>query len=435
VILHTPDNAPFVKTLDEIQTSMKKFMKITLATVGITTAAILLFTYISYNSWSPGEVTATVDPSATAYFLPTYEQSRDTFRSKAINLQNRFDGVEVFSITVESKIDNDLTIDFCYLPPTNDQSKLVILSSGLHGVEGPTGSAVQSILMDKVANFGLYLETGILLVHAINPYGFKYSRRVSENNVDLNRNCSSDISLYSSLNNGYTELYEMLNPTGEVRSGSLRNRFFLLVAIEKLVQKSMKSLRQAALQGQYEYPKGLYFGGKNPEPQIKSVIPVFMQYAADYETVLSIDIHTGYGERGVLHLFPNPVKDPAVRSAMEHIFKGYPIDWGDSDDFYTTNGSFTDFTGTLMPGKFFIPMVFEYGTLDSKTIIGSIRSIHNMVLENQGFHYGYAEDSDRTKVQENFSEMYNPSCEVWRSKVIADSRDMLDLVFSQLESL
>ncbi len=31
-------------------------------------------------------------------------------------------------------------------------------------------------------------NTGALLIHALNPYGFAWTRRVTEDNVDLNRN-------------------------------------------------------------------------------------------------------------------------------------------------------------------------------------------------------------------------------------------------------
>jgi dTDP-4-dehydrorhamnose 3,5-epimerase-like enzyme len=66
--------------------------------------------------------------------------------------------------------------------------------------------------------------------------------------------------------------------------------------------------------------------------------------------------------------------------------------------------------------------VLEYGTLNSQSTVGSIKSIHNMVLENQGFHYGYKSAKDSLKVMNSFMEMYNPSSEKWRTKIMADSK-------------
>jgi hypothetical protein len=55
-----------------------------------------------------------------------------------------------------------------------------------------------------------------------------------------------------------------------------------------------------------------------------------------------------------------------------------------------------------------------------------------MVLENQGFHNGYKNKKTETKIKENLLEMYFPSSDVWRSKVITDAKEILELVFERL---
>jgi len=217
----------------------------------------------------------------------------------------------------------------------------------------------------------------------------------------------------------------MLNPEGEVKSGSIKNKFFMLLAIQKMLKASMASLRQAILQGQYEHEIGLYFGGNTFEPQLLMLGEVFKEYATEYKTVFNIDLHTGYGERGTLHLFPNPIDDKKKRDDLENIFVGDSINWGDSDDFYLINGSFADYIGKLLSDKYYLPMPFEYGTLSSGNIVGSIKSIHNMILENQGKQFGYKSAKDSIKVKTTFMEMYNPSSEKYRTKILQDSKMML----------
>jgi hypothetical protein len=151
-----------------------------------------------------------------------------------------------------------------------------------------------------------------------------------------------------------------------------------------------------------------------------------------YARILTIDLHTAYGENGTTHLFPNPVEDPDIKAAMERLFAGYTIDWGDSDDFYIIKGSFADYIGSLAPGKTYYPMVFEFGTLDSQKTFGSLRSLNNFILENQGFHHGYKNGRTEAKIKENFFEMHLPSSKAWRSKVIADSKKIINLVFERL---
>jgi hypothetical protein len=414
---------------------MKKFLKITSATLMVIAAIILVVTFYMYNSWSPGEIGNTYDISLNRYFSGTYEESRASFMEASLDLESLFDSVDVFRQQVPGKPGDDLTIDFCYLPPAGEKSKLLILTSGIHGIEGITGSAVQRMFMDRIKENGHYEETGILFVHAMNPYGFKYLRRVTGNNVDLNRNWDTDPSLFNTENMGYHDVYTLLNPEGKANSDNLKNRFFLLVAIERLVKESIQSLRQAILQGQYEYPEGLYFGGRDFEPQVGLVTPIFKKYAAEYETVVNIDLHTGYGELGTLHLFPNPVENPEVKKAMQQIFEGYTIDFGDSEDFYTINGSFSDYIGLILPGKLYVPMIFEFGTLNSQTTLGSIHSLHNMILENQGFLHGYKNDKVKEKIAGRMMEMYNPTSESWRAKVLTDSREALEKTLMQMEAM
>ncbi|NOR75053.1 MAG: DUF2817 domain-containing protein [Draconibacterium sp.] len=404
---------------------MKKILKIVAIVIAVLVIAILGYTYVAFNSYLPADPEVEVNETAQKYFHNSYDKSRNAFLIQANNLNAKFDSVQLFSRDVQSKIDDNLIIDFCYVPAQKDAQKLIIITSGTHGVEGYVGSAVQQMFMSEVLTSGMLDDVGVLLVHSVNPFGFKYSRRVTENNVDFNRNCDTEQSLFSSGNEGYGKLIGMLNPEGKVNSGSLKNKFFMLIAINELVKKSMESLRQAILQGQYKYTKGLYFGGSDFEPQLATLSEVFKDVSAGYKSVLNIDLHTGYGERGVAHLFPNPIDDGNIKLGLENIFEGYEINWGDSDDFYTINGSFTDYIGKLLSDKTYYPMVLEYGTLTSQSTVGSIKSIHNMVMENQGVQYGFKNAKDSIKIMHSFMEMYNPSSEKWRTKVMDDSKILL----------
>jgi len=233
--------------------------------------------------------------------------------------------------------------------------------------------------------------------------------------------------LYSTINEGYPKVYDFINPHKKVNTRSLGNKLFTIRAVFKIMKASMPVLRQAVLQGQYTYPEGLYFGGKTKEPQIKALHPLIDSICEPYSTVFAIDLHTGYGERGTLHLFPNPV-DEQTKKNMESVFEGYSIDWGDSDDFYTVTGDFVNLVSQLNKDKTFIPMTFEYGTMDSQTTKGSLKSIHIMILENEGEHYGYKKERDSLRVKTDIMEMYYPTDPEWRQKVIDDTEQMFKTI-------
>ena len=83
-----------------------------------------------------------------------------------------------------------------------DAANMLVLISSTHGVEGHCGSGAQIAWLATGGPAKLPKDTGALLVHAINPYGFAWTRRVNEDNVDLNRNFVDHDKAYPK-NDGY----------------------------------------------------------------------------------------------------------------------------------------------------------------------------------------------------------------------------------------
>ena len=414
---------------------MKKFLKIAGTILIVLVIVVFGYSYISFNYYSPEDPVVDIDQKKLVYFNDTWQECRADFCAEAEEMKARFDSVALFAVPVKSKTGDNLTIDFCYVPAKDTTEKLVVIISGTHGIEGYVGSAVQQMLMNEFFQPEMYSNTGVLLVHGLNAWGFKHQRRFTENNVDLNRNFSTDASLFKTENDGFVALYDMLTPKGEVNMGSLQNRFFMLKAIKKIAQKGMPALLQAFAQGQYEFPEGIYFGGQDFEQQKQIVTEVFSEIATPYHTILNLDLHTGFGERGELHLFPNPVDDPELKAAMENVFDGYPIDWGDSDNFYTVHGQFVEYIGELFPDKVSIPMLMEFGTLNTSTTVGAVKSAHISIVENQGAHYGYKSEQDSLKVKAGYYDMFYPSSEKWRTNAIEVSKQMFSDIFENFEAL
>ncbi|MCB1309120.1 MAG: DUF2817 domain-containing protein [Leptospiraceae bacterium] len=412
-------------------------------------SVIIILVLLVTGFWLTGpddpdaDMAVEVRPEYLTYFEENYFASRAEFLRLSSEYFRRYRGVREQHLPIASTLNADirpdlrlpddlrLTIDTCYIPAQKRTESLILITSGVHGAEGLAASAVQRMLMrhmlENTDAYNLDGESvfdtvGILWVHAVNPYGVYFFRRVTENNVDLNRNFDVNDELFQTENAGYREIRTLLNPAEPVDMGSFMHRFFAMRAVYNIAVHGMSTLRQAALQGQYEFPEGIYFGGQDFEQQRAILEPIFRAHFPKYKSVMILDLHTGYGERGTLHLFPNAIDDPERRADMRTVFGDHPIDWGDDADFYTTHGDFSMYIMNLLsPQQKGIPMVFEYGTLDSQTTSGSILSIHNMILENQGAHYGFASDTDREAVQHRFREMFYPSSEKWRTKIIADT--------------
>jgi hypothetical protein len=407
--------------INKMKTLLKLFKYLILPLVVLIIAA-LVYISIGFGRLEFDDEFVT-ESNYSTYYPVDYESARNDFRILSTGIASEYNNVEIDQVSVPSKIDNDLTVDLCYIPAQKDSLNLLIISSGVHGAEGFVGHAVQQLFIRRFLTEELLKNTGVLLIHGVNPFGFKYGRRVTENNVDLNRNSPSTSSLYETVNPGYPEVYDLINPQEKADKSTVGNRFFFVKAINEIRKASMPVLRQAVLQGQYQYPEGLYFGGFNPEPQIDSLRNIIGSFSHPYGKILALDLHTGYGERGKLHFFPNPLEGEK-REKLEALFEGYTIDWGNSDDFYTITGDFVSFIGALNEGKEFYPMLMEYGTLNSQTTMGSLKSIHIMILENQGHQHGFASAQDSIEVKSDLLEMYYPISESWRNYVLAQTEEV-----------
>ncbi len=115
--------------------------------------------------------------------------------------------------------------------------------------------------MDDFAS-GLDAEnTGILLVHAVNPWGMKNLRRVNENNVDINRNFHWDENFDPQINPDYEPLMPLLNPPSPLSNQLLSDADFYTRFFWSLIRFGFSRMRQGMANGQYRHPCGVYFGG------------------------------------------------------------------------------------------------------------------------------------------------------------------------------
>lgn len=368
------------------------------------------------------------------YYSDDYLESRAKFRSYSEEIKSQNSKAVTGMIPIPGEFDDDLTIDYLILPGKKKAKSSLILTSGMHGVEAPVGAAVQRHFLQEV--YGKIIDSNhasVLLIHAINPFGFKYKRRVTENNVDLNRNFLKNRKGFLRKNEGYPKVFELLNPGKPAETRSFFARLFILRAFWTIVRMGIPAIKQASLQGQYEYPEGIYYGGKNFEPLRKPLGKLIQGFAKKSERVLLVDLHSGYGERGKLHLFPSDPKKPRFKKYTEELFQGYEIDWASDDEFYTVTGDLCTYVYKILPKKSeIIPMVFEYGTLDSHTTMGAIESMKRLIRENQGARYGYKTHEDKLKIQAEFLEMFSPSDPEWRIKAMEDTMNLWKDVLPRL---
>lgn len=285
-------------------------------------------------------------------------------------------------------------------------------------------------------------QTGILIIHSINPYGHKYFRRVTENNVDLNRNFDIDENLFNPTGDYYNDIYpkikDFLNPKTKYSYSLFKNISFFFKTVSLIFKHSKKDFKQAVLQGQYEFEDGIFFGGKHFEQQNKELEILIARILENYKKIFAIDLHTGYGKKNKLHFFKAfEIKDEKTKDKMDTIFSGYKLVGGKKkDQFYTVKGSFGEYIFKLCSSQqLCIPIAFEYGTNNSHKTMGQIKSLRIMIGENQCFHYGAMNSKDEKKINNCYKEMFFPTNTKWRNKVIGQTRDVFPTLIDRFEKI
>lgn len=344
-------------------------------------------------------------------------------------------------LLVPSRDNATLTIQSSLLIAPQSE-RLVILSSGLHGIEGFVGTRMQIFLLKELWSKISDDKTSVLFLHGINPWGFSNKRRATENNVDLNRNFSDSSELYSKKNPEYMNLNDFLNPRKKASSGWLAGSEFLGYAIRYIAEFGITTLRKAILVGQYQEKYGIFFGGKAPEPNVAVVRELlnfnFLQLESKIkkpQRILAIDLHTGYGKKGTLHLLID--RDAEInRPKLEKIFTAESLDAGSDKNFYDVTGGYLTWLSKRLlrnPKVSEVSAVtFEFGTLDSQTIPGALDSLYRMQKENQLYHHGATSQADAYAIQQFFMEMYNPLAEDWNARAKTQFKSRINEVWAGL---
>jgi hypothetical protein len=227
---------------------------------------------------------------AADYFCDSYAQARQAFRDAAAEADLKVFG-EDHPLTGPDG--GALATDAVWVGP-EDADRLLVTISATHGNEGYCGSGAQVGFLRSGRWKDLPKGVAVLAIHAINPYGFAWTRRVTEDNVDLNRNFP-DFDEPLPRNGGYEALHTAICPP--TWDEETRERTFgeLMAYAER---HSVAALQQAVSGGQYSHPDGLFYGGTRATWSHRTLDALLRRHAARARKIAVIDYHTGLGPFG-----------------------------------------------------------------------------------------------------------------------------------------
>ena len=265
-----------------------------------------------------------------------------------------------------------LAVDTAWLGP-RDARRVLVLLSGTHGVEGFCGSGPQVGLLRGDAALQLPADTAILFVHGINPHGWAWLRRVTEEGVDLNRNWV-DFSQPLPQNPGYAVVHEHYVPRSLDAESIARANAAIA---DYAARHGSHAASVAASSGQYTHPEGLFYGGTEPTWSRRTSETILAEYLSQAQQVAVVDSHTGLGPYGYgePQCFHAPGSAPMRRarawwgdSVTEPLLGTSTSQekWGLTDRGYAQALSHTELTFVFL----------EFGTYPTARAIAALRGDH-----------------------------------------------------------
>ncbi len=225
--------------------------------------------------------------------LAVFSSNYDDARKQLLTLSQRcslFDSMLTIPLAgAHAAEDEDLSTEVIWLGP-GAATRVVVLISATHGVEGFVGAAVQTDLLARLGKASqLPQDTAVLMVFALNPYGFSHYRRCDEAGIDLNRNFV-DFQQPLPENSGYEKLQEAIY----CDDADQRHRLFEAF----LGQHGQTALEIAVSGGQYVDPQGPFYGGVAPAHGHRVIEQLIEHYQLAQRRLAVVDVHSGLGSYG-----------------------------------------------------------------------------------------------------------------------------------------
>ena len=305
-----------------------------------------------------------------------------------------------------------LSVDWVRWGPPEPRHLLMVLS-GVHGVEGFLGSAVQCDLIGRQERLPAAADVGVLIVHAVNPWGMAWSRRVNESNVDLNRNWRRDDS-EPPANPAYEELHPLACPDtpGLPPVDELAGR-----AAELLEHHGYPWLRDGLTGGQYTHPDGLHYGGARTE-ESNRILESILGGFGRVERAFVLDLHTGHGPTGGVTL----LSDRSIGSDQDRTLRSLSEEWTVES---TADGR-TGSTGRIANG---IRDSFGAGSVSTSAEFGTVDDLEQLAAtyqEHWVHRHGDLNDDDHAAVVRRYRACFTPDDPTWAGACRRQGARVLD---------
>lgn len=354
--------------------------------------------------------------SHLAAFSHDYTTARDRFRTAATD---RGWHTEAHQIQANGFADGDLTIDVARLG-SSDAERLLIVSSGLHGTEAPLGSAVQLAWLESLPRtWQPPAGFAVVMLHALNPFGFAQIRRANEENIDLNRNFVEP-DQFPALLAETTKSFGSLAPYLHPQKPPGRINWFPIVFPWMALRFGMKVLQTVLPAGQYAFPKGIFYGGQQHGQTTRIVMQEMPRWVGSASHVLHLDFHSGLGAFAKYKLLASdPADSERVRLAQRIYGKERVEADHQTPGGYHNYGDMGEWLSRRFADRTYLYLCAEFGTFHSTRVIGALRR------ENQTQFWGDPHSARHLRIKSRCLDTFVPAAPKWRETVMQLSLELM----------
>lgn len=347
-------------------------------------------------------------------FSDSYAEARQKFLSACVTAGL---AVDTRPHPLKGRDGEALAMDVA-LDGTADAKHLLIVTSACHGVEGYCGSGVQVFALhdaewrDKARAAGV----AVLYVHALNPHGFSHGRRVTQENVDLNRNFV-DFAQPLPVNTAYAGLHPLLLPPEWPPAPQNQ------AAIAGWIERHGAAAFQAAISGgQYQFADGLFFGGRAPSWSNQTFRNVLRAHGQKAQRLAWIDLHTGLGPNGIgERIFA--CRDDKAAYARANAWWGGESPVTSIYDGSSTSAFLTGLMCTAIyeecPQAEYTGIALEYGTLPILEVMAALRADHWLHAHPD------AAPELADAIHATMLEAFYTDTDAWKGQIISQARQAM----------
>ena len=306
-------------------------------------------------------------------------------------------------------------------------SNLLLLVSGVHGVETLCGSGCQSGMLSAGIAKTLPPDTAVLMIHAINCWGAANLRRNNEDNVDLCRNFL-DFTERPPDNPRYDAIHAAVNCAD--LHGPRRDAAEQVLAEYRAVH-GMPGYIQALMGGQYSHPDGFSFGGTRPTWSSRTLHEIVANHGRHAQRVAVIEYHSGLGPYG--HGMAVTMHTGA---SLERARQWYGSDVeapnaapaGQPSTGHRVTGHTTAGYARALPDAELTVIVLEYGTVPPN------ESLPVMLQDHWLHQHGDPRGDKGRGISRHLLELHHPTDPGWRRGVWDRSREVVAQALSGLSA-